>query len=70
MLIAQGPADSTIPKVLSDAFSASTCAIGDTVDYRLYDGASHGSVIVAAQDDIVTWLKDRVAGEPAPTTCS
>jgi hypothetical protein len=36
----------------------------------VYDGATHGSVITAAQDDVVQWLLDRVAGKPAPTTCS
>ncbi len=70
VLIVQGSADTTIPKVLTDAFDAKACAAGDTVDYRVYDGATHGSVIVAAQDDVVRWLKDRVAGKPAPTTCS
>jgi pimeloyl-ACP methyl ester carboxylesterase len=70
VLIVQGTADTTIPKVLTDAFDAKACAAGDTVDYRTYDGATHGTVIVAAQDDVVSWLKDRVAGKPAPTTCS
>jgi len=70
VLIVQGTADTTIPKVLTDAFAAKACAAGDTVDERVYDGATHGTVIVAAQDDVVQWLADRVAGEPAPTTCS
>jgi acetyl esterase/lipase len=70
VLIVQGSADTTIPKVLTDAFDAKACAAGDTVDYRVYDGATHGTVIVAAQDDVVAWLKDRVAGKPAPTTCT
>ncbi len=70
VLIVQGSADTTIPKVLTDAFDAKACAAGDTVDYRVYDGATHGTVITAARDDVVGWLKDRVAGKPAPTTCS
>jgi pimeloyl-ACP methyl ester carboxylesterase len=70
LLIAQGTADTTIPKILTDAFAKKACAAGDTVDYRTYDGATHGSVIVAAQDDILAWLADRAAGKPAPTTCS
>ena len=69
LLVVQGSADTTIPKVLTDAFDAKACAAGDTVEYRVYDGATHGSVIVAAQDDVVQWLKDRVAGKPAPTSC-
>ena len=34
VLIVQGSADTTIPKVLTDAFDAKACAAGDTVDYR------------------------------------
>jgi alpha-beta hydrolase superfamily lysophospholipase len=70
VLIVQGTADTTVPRVLTDAFTTKACAAGDTVDYRTYDGATHGSVIQAAQDDVVQWLKDRVAAKPAPTTCS
>jgi alpha-beta hydrolase superfamily lysophospholipase len=70
VLIVQGSADTTIPKVLTDVFATKACAAGDTVDYRVYDGATHGTVVVAAQDDLVQWLKDRVAGKPAPTTCA
>ncbi len=70
LLIVQGSADTTIPKVLTDAFDAKACAAGDTVDYRVYDGATHGSIITAAQDDVAAWMKDRVAGKPAPSTCS
>jgi alpha-beta hydrolase superfamily lysophospholipase len=70
LLIVQGTADTTIPQVLTDAFTQKACAIGDTVDERLYPGATHGSVIVAAQADIVSWLDDRNAGKPAPSTCS
>jgi acetyl esterase/lipase len=70
LLIVQGSADATIPQALTDAFVKKACAAGDTVDYRTYPGATHSSVIVAAQRDIVTWLRDRVAGTPAPSTCS
>jgi acetyl esterase/lipase len=70
LLVVQGSADTTIPKVLTDAFDAKACAAGDTVDYRVYDGATHGTVVGAAQDDVVQWFADRVAGEPAPTTCT
>ena len=70
VLIVQGSADTTIPKVLTDTFTKKACAAGDTVDYHTYDGATHTTVINAAQDDVVQWLKDRVAGKPAPTTCT
>jgi alpha-beta hydrolase superfamily lysophospholipase len=69
-LIVQGTADTTIPKVLTDAFDTKACAAGGTVDYRTYDGATHSTVIDAAADDVVAWFKDRLAGKPAMTTCS
>ena len=70
LLIVQGTADTTIPQALTDAFVKKACVAGDTVDYRTYPGATHASVIVAAERDIVAWLRDRVAGTPAPSTCS
>jgi alpha-beta hydrolase superfamily lysophospholipase len=70
VLIVQGAADTTIPKGLTDAFDTNACAAGNTVDYLVSDGATHSSIITAAQDDVVQWLQDRVAGKPAPTTCS
>jgi acetyl esterase/lipase len=70
LLIVQGTVDTTIPKILTDAFAKKACAAGDTVDYRTYEGAAHGSIIVAARDDLIAWLADRAAGRPAPSTCS
>jgi pimeloyl-ACP methyl ester carboxylesterase len=70
LLIVQGTADTTIPPALTDAFVKKACAEGDTVDYRTYEGATHVTVVVAAQDDVVAWLHDRVDGKPAPTTCT
>ena len=35
LLIVQGNADTTIPKVLTDLFDTKACAAGDTVDYRV-----------------------------------
>jgi pimeloyl-ACP methyl ester carboxylesterase len=69
VLVVQGTADRTIPKPLTDAFVAKACAAGDTVDYRTYDGADHGSVIEAARADVLAWLAERAAGTPAPSTC-
>jgi pimeloyl-ACP methyl ester carboxylesterase len=69
LLVVQGSADTTIPKVLTDAFVRKACSAGDTVAYDAYDRATHTSVVTAAQDDVVKWLQDRVARKPAPTTC-
>lgn len=72
ILVVQGTADATIPKVLTDAFVAKACAGGDQVDYRTYEGADHGTVIAAAQSDVLAWLAARAGGGAAsatPNTC-
>jgi alpha-beta hydrolase superfamily lysophospholipase len=70
LLVVQGSADPTIPQMLSDVWTKKACAVGDTVDYRVYPGATHTSVIAAAQNDVLAWLAERAAGAPAPSTCS
>ena len=70
VLIVQGSADTTIPKVLTDTFTTKACAAGDTVDYRVYAGATHGTVIVAAQDDVAALARRPRRRQPAPSTCS
>jgi hypothetical protein len=44
------------------------CAVGDDVTYRRYTGASHGSVVEAAEVDVMAWIADRVAGRPTRST--
>ena len=70
ILVVQGTADVTILKPLTDGFVTKACAAGDQIDYRTYDGADHGTVIVAAKSDVLAWLAARVAGTAAPDTCS
>jgi alpha-beta hydrolase superfamily lysophospholipase len=70
LLVVQGSADTTIPQSLTDAWTTKACAIGDTVDSMVYPGATHSTVIDAARSDVLSWLADRAAGTPAPSTCS
>ncbi len=70
LLVVQGSADTTISQALTDMWTTKACAIGDTVDYTTSPGATHTSVVAAARDDVLSWLADRAAGAPAPSTCS
>jgi alpha-beta hydrolase superfamily lysophospholipase len=70
LLVVQGSADTTIPQALTDMWTAKACALGDAVDYMVYPGATHTSVIAAARSDVLQWLADRAGGTPAPSTCS
>jgi fermentation-respiration switch protein FrsA (DUF1100 family) len=71
LLVVQGTADELVPQLFTDAFVKKACAAGDTIDYRLYPGATHGDPeLTAASSDIAAWFADRVSGAPATSTCS
>lgn len=69
VLVVQGDADQVVPKALTDTFVQKVCARGDTVEYRIYPGASHAGSLFAAKTDILGWLAARLQGEAAPSTC-
>ncbi len=71
LLVVQGTADEFVFQPLTDAFVGKACAGGDTVDYRLYEGATHGDPeLNASSSDVAAWFADRVAGKPAASTCT
>jgi pimeloyl-ACP methyl ester carboxylesterase len=70
LFVAQGTADFLVPQSSTDEFVKKACAAGDTVDYRVYLGATHVGVLDAAATDVATWFADRVQGAPAASTCT
>lgn len=70
MLVVQGTADTTVPPPLTDAYvTTMACPIGDRIEYLHVTGATHGTVVDVTAPTIVTWMKARLAGVKAPTTC-
>jgi predicted esterase len=69
ILIIHGEADNTIPVVSSQLLLDRMCGLGQVVERRTYPGAGHADVVQPSFDDMVTWIEDRLAGEPAPTSC-
>jgi alpha-beta hydrolase superfamily lysophospholipase len=69
MLVVQGDADHLVIPSTTDAFVKRACGTGDSLDYKQYPGADHGRVMVDSQADVLSWMADRLAGKPAPTTC-
>jgi alpha-beta hydrolase superfamily lysophospholipase len=65
LFVGQGDADALVVPELTDALVVRLCALGDDVTYRRYTGASHDSVVEAAQDDVFGWIDDRLAGLPS-----
>lgn len=71
VFIAHGSADTLIPPLSSQFLLAQLCDLegqGPTIR-RVYEGADHGGVAVAALDDMVDWLNARFAGETPETDC-
>ena len=69
ILVVHGDADSIAPPILSELFHDRVCGLGQQIERRVYPGADHGSVIGASWQDMLTWMRARVAGEPATSTC-
>ena len=57
-LIQQGDADGTVFKSFTDPLVTSLNTNGGAVDYKVYPGVDHGSVVAAGLDDASLWLKN------------
>lgn len=69
VFVFQGMGDDIVYKAFTDMYVQRSCATGNQLLYRTYDGIDHYGEIEASEDDIVDWIDARVAGDPAPTTC-
>jgi pimeloyl-ACP methyl ester carboxylesterase len=69
VLIVHGDADEVVPPVLSQLIHDRYCALGTVSQRTMYPGADHGSVMVDSVPDVISWINDRLAGAPAPTSC-
>jgi fermentation-respiration switch protein FrsA (DUF1100 family) len=69
ILIIHGLADQQIPPVASELLFKRLCSLGQVVERRTYPGMGHAEVIAPSFADMLTWMKDRVAGKPAVSGC-
>ncbi|MGI5149325.1 alpha/beta hydrolase family protein [Plantactinospora sp. CA-294935] len=69
VLLLQGGQDQTVPAATTTALNTQLCGFGDVVDYRVYPDADHESVLSAADKDMAAWMRDRLQGHQAPSTC-
>jgi fermentation-respiration switch protein FrsA (DUF1100 family) len=66
LLIIQGGNDEQIPVVSSKLLFDQLCKIGQVEQRWIYPGQSHAGVIAPSFADMLTWIGDRFADEPAP----
>jgi len=69
IFVYHGDADNIVAVTASAAYVDRACRTGGyTISRRVYPGANHITVIPAALGDIESWITDRLAGKPAPST--
>ena len=68
MLVAQGDADQIILPAWTSDGVRQACELGDVVDLMEVPGQGHG--VLDLGNLPATWLQDRLAGLPAPSTCA
>ncbi len=66
LLIIQGGADEQIPVASTQLLFGQLCAIGQVEQRWVYPDQSHAGVVPVSLDDMLTWIGDRFAGDPAP----
>lgn len=72
VLIAQGRNDPLILPSMQDAFVNSLCASGQRVDYLLFPGEDHVSIVLPGSPliaKLVAWTAARFSGAAAKSTC-
>jgi len=69
-LIAQGTADDTVMPQWTDNVTQSLCANRTPLEYVVYPGATHETVLTEATGRMKAWVDARFAGEHAQTNCS
>lgn len=67
--IYQGDDDPIIFPAASEAYVKTACASGTTISYTHYAATDHLRVPGRAQADFLSWIADRFAGRPAPSSC-
>jgi len=66
LLILHGGADNLVPTHSSQLLAQHLCGIRQDVERWVYPGQSHGNFIPVFEEDMLTWITHRFAGEANP----
>jgi alpha-beta hydrolase superfamily lysophospholipase len=72
VLIAQGQADDLVSPEVQQRYVAARCAAGQRIDYRVYPGLDHISLVAEnfpLSADLIQWTRERFAGRPDSNNC-
>jgi acetyl esterase/lipase len=70
VLITQGAADRIVPPSATEHLARKLCAQGGRIDLRVYPGVEHLEAGIVVIPDVVSWIDERFAARPAPSTCA
>ena len=68
-LVIQGTDDSAINPYATTAYVQRACRFSQPVEYNVVPGGDHISIVTSSQNEYVTWIANRFAGRPAPSSC-
>lgn len=72
LLIAQGENDDLVLPIVQKRYFTERCSAGQQIDYRIYPGRDHVSVVGADSPlarELIQWTRDRFEGRPTKSTC-
>jgi acetyl esterase/lipase len=72
VLMLQGAADELVSETAQRAFVAQRCAQGGVLDYRVFDGHDHLSIVQPegpSTPALIGWTRDRLSGREAASAC-
>ena len=66
VVILHGDQDEQIPAISSQILLDQICALEghDHIERILYEGHTHGSAVQAYWSDFLSWINDRIVGDP------
>jgi hypothetical protein len=72
VLLAQGQTDDLVLPAIQQGYVAARCDAGQAIDFRLYAGRDHLSLVAPDSPltaELLAWTADRLAGQPATPNC-
>jgi pimeloyl-ACP methyl ester carboxylesterase len=69
ILLIQGQADMVVPILLTNVLNRRLCAIGNELEYLVFDGYGHNDSTQRNMPLMLDWTRARFAGEPAARSC-
>ncbi|WP_421695929.1 lipase family protein [Aestuariivirga sp.] len=69
-LIVQGTADDTVLPAWTDAVVRALCSRGNSLDYTVYPGATHETIVSQSMEQVRAFVDARFRNAPAPGNCN